>query len=69
MRNRGLRRRAGVGASVLSAKVGPAYQDLRDVSDRAIDSRVKNLRHKLDAAVPGIDWIKSVYGIGYRNEP
>jgi len=45
------------------------HQDLRDVSDRAIDSHVKNLRRKIDAAVPGTDCIKSVYGVGYRFEP
>jgi two-component system response regulator BaeR len=37
-----------------------------DVTDRAIDSHVKNLRRKLDAALPGVDAIHAIYGIGYR---
>ena len=40
--------------------------DGRDVSDRAIDSHIKNLRRKLDAVDPGCDCIASVYGVGYR---
>jgi two-component system response regulator BaeR len=36
------------------------------VTDRAIDSHVKNLRKKLDAALPGVDAIRSIYGLGYR---
>jgi two-component system response regulator BaeR len=45
------------------------HQDFRDVSDRAIDSHIKNLRRKIDAAAPGLDCIHSVYGVGYRFEP
>jgi two-component system response regulator BaeR len=37
-----------------------------DVADRAIDSHVKNLRRKLDAVLPGVDAIHSIYGLGYR---
>jgi two-component system response regulator BaeR len=37
-----------------------------DVTDRAIDSHVKNLRRKLDAAMPGAEPIHSIYGLGYR---
>ncbi|WP_036168872.1 response regulator [Massilia sp. 9096] len=37
-----------------------------DVTDRAIDSHVKNLRRKLDAAMPGVEAIHSIYGLGYR---
>jgi two-component system response regulator BaeR len=37
-----------------------------DVADRAIDSHVKNLRRKLDAALPGVDAIHAIYGLGYR---
>ena len=37
-----------------------------DVSERAIDSHVKNLRRKLAAALPGVDVLESVYGLGYR---
>ena len=46
-----------------------AYSDYRDVSDRAIDSHIKNLRRKLDATAPHYRWIHSVYGVGYRFEP
>ena len=45
------------------------YVDYRDVSDRAVDSHIKNLRRKLDDALPGRELIHSVYGIGYRYEP
>jgi two-component system response regulator BaeR len=37
-----------------------------DVADRAIDSHVKNLRRKLDAALPGVEAIHAIYGLGYR---
>ena len=42
------------------------YSDYRVVSDRAVDTHVKNLRRKLANASGGEDMIKSVYGIGYR---
>jgi two-component system response regulator BaeR len=42
------------------------HLELRDVSDRAIDSHVKNLRRKIEAADPGCECIASVYGVGYR---
>ncbi|MCU0989262.1 MAG: response regulator [Xanthomonadales bacterium] len=42
------------------------YPDYRVVSDRAVDTHVKNLRKKLDAAAPGAELIESVYGLGYR---
>lgn len=44
-----------------------AYRDHRVVSDRTVDSHVKNLRRKLTDA--GFDPITSVYGVGYRLEP
>ena len=37
-----------------------------DVADRTIDSHIKNLRRKLDAALPGVEAIHSIYGLGYR---
>lgn len=43
-----------------------AYRDHRVVSDRTVDSHVKNLRRKLADA--GFDPIASVYGVGYRLE-
>lgn len=45
-----------------------AYDPDQDVSDRVIDSHVKNLRKKLAQALPGKDLIHSVYGVGYRYE-
>jgi two-component system, OmpR family, response regulator BaeR len=42
------------------------HSDLRDVSDRAIDSHVKNLRRKIEAVDSGCNCIASVYGVGYR---
>jgi len=43
-----------------------AHGDLRDVSDRAIDTHVKNLRRKLQSVRADDDCIASVYGVGYR---
>ena len=45
------------------------HADLRDVSDRDIDSHVKNLRRKIAAVDPCCDCIASVYGVGYRFDP
>jgi two-component system response regulator BaeR len=45
------------------------YDDHRVVSDRTVDSHVKNLRRKLAAAAPGEELLSSVYGVGYRLEP
>ncbi len=45
-----------------------ARQDSLDVTDRAVDSHIKNLRRKIAAALPGVDAISSVYGLGYRFE-
>ena len=42
------------------------HEDQRDVSDRAIDSHIKNLRRKLEQAGTGDAGISSVYGVGYR---
>lgn len=41
------------------------YHDHRVVTDRTVDSHVKNLRRKLEAAAPGDDPIRSIYGVGY----
>lgn len=41
------------------------YDDRRVVTDRAVDSHVKNLRRKLALVRPGDDLIRSVYGVGY----
>ena len=42
------------------------YSDYRVVSDRAVDTHIKNLRRKLQAVVPQLDLIESIYGVGYR---
>jgi two-component system response regulator BaeR len=42
------------------------YVDGRVVSDRTVDSHVKNLRKKLVAATGEEDWIRSIYGVGYK---
>jgi two-component system response regulator BaeR len=42
------------------------HEDFRDVSDRAIDSHIKNLRRKLEQAGTIDCIITSVYGVGYR---
>jgi two-component system response regulator BaeR len=44
------------------------YLDHRIVSDRTIDSHIKNLRRKLERARPHHKMLRSVYGIGYKIE-
>ncbi|SHO56676.1 response regulator [Vibrio quintilis] len=44
------------------------YDDGRIVTDRTIDSHIKNLRKKIMTVSEECDWIKSVYGVGYRFE-
>jgi two-component system, OmpR family, response regulator BaeR len=45
------------------------YTDERIVSDRTIDSHIKKLRRKIEAADPTMTIIHSVYGVGYKFEP
>ncbi|RMH14192.1 MAG: response regulator [Gammaproteobacteria bacterium] len=45
-----------------------AYPDQRIVSDRTIDSHIKNLRKKLDDVGSGQVQIHSIYGVGYKIE-
>lgn len=45
-----------------------AYQDSQNVSDRIIDSHIKNIRRKIAAVQPDADVIHSIYGVGYRFE-
>jgi two-component system, OmpR family, response regulator BaeR len=42
------------------------HEDMRDTSDRTIDSHIKNLRRKLEQAGASRVDIASVYGVGYR---
>ncbi len=44
------------------------YDDHRIVSERTIDSHMKNLRRKLAKAAPDRELLESVYGVGYRLE-
>jgi two-component system response regulator BaeR len=44
------------------------YPDHRIVSSRTIDGHVKKLRRRLAAVRPDEEWIRSVYGVGYRLE-
>jgi two-component system response regulator BaeR len=45
------------------------HEDFRDVSDRVIDSHIKNLRRKIDNVRAAGSGIVSVYGVGYRFDP
>ena len=45
-----------------------ARGDALDVSDRTVDTHIKNLRRKLAEHAPDADVIASVYGVGYRLE-
>lgn len=45
-----------------------SYADDRIVSDRTIDSHIKNLRHKLSDVSDADEVIHSIYGIGYKFE-
>lgn len=44
------------------------HEDQRDISDRAVDSHIKNIRRKLAQAEAHEVAIASVYGVGYRFE-
>jgi len=44
------------------------YDDYRVVTDRTIDSHIKNLRRKLEALDNDQPFIRAVYGMGYRWE-
>jgi len=44
------------------------YSDNRIVSDRTIDSHIKKLRQKLKKLDSNVEYVHSVYGIGYKFE-
>lgn len=44
------------------------HEDERDISDRTVDTHVKNLRHKLQKIAGKKEIIQSVYGVGYKIE-
>lgn len=41
------------------------YVEELDVTERAVDSHIKNLRRKMNQAQVGPEWIRSVYGVGF----
>ena len=43
-----------------------AYPDMRNISDRAVDAHVKNIRNKIKRLNISVSVIESVYGAGYR---
>jgi two-component system response regulator BaeR len=51
-----------------SQLVEALYADFRVVSDRTVDSHIKNLRKKIRTIRPAPEVIRSVYGIGYKCE-
>jgi len=55
-------------ASSRDQLLGRIYDDRRVVTDRTIDSHIKNLRRKLAEAGGSEDWIRSIYSVGYRME-
>ncbi|TRW49064.1 response regulator [Aliidiomarina halalkaliphila] len=46
--------------------ISAAYDDHRVVSDRTVDSHIKNLRNKLHSAGAPTTIIQAVYGVGYK---
>lgn len=44
------------------------HDDHRVVSDRVVDSHIRNLRRKLEQIDPDCDPIRAVYGVGFRLE-
>ncbi|MGY0196205.1 response regulator [Leptothrix sp. BB-4] len=44
------------------------HDDSRALNDRTVDSHVKNLRRKIEQIRPGVEAIRSIYGVGYRLE-
>ncbi|WP_413737591.1 two-component system response regulator BaeR [Sodalis sp. RH21] len=50
------------------ALLNQLYDDYRVVTDRTIDSHIKNLRRKLENLADDVVFIRAVYGMGYRWE-
>ena len=44
------------------------YEDSRAISDRTVDSHIKNLRRKVREFQPREEVIRTVYGVGYKLE-
>lgn len=49
--------------------IDSVYSDYRVLSDRTVDSHIRNLRKKLRKLCPQTDLIHSIYGLGYKYEP
>jgi len=65
-----LRTLAGAPGRVFSRNqlLDSLYTDHRVVTDRTVDSHIKNLRRKLDQVSPEQELIRSIYGVGYKLE-
>ena len=50
------------------ALLNAMHQEFRDISERAIDTHIKNVRRKLKLMVPGRGFIHAMYGVGYYFE-
>jgi DNA-binding response OmpR family regulator len=48
---------------------GAVWDETYRKSDRSVDVYVAKLRHKLDHAQPGVRFIHTHFGFGYRLEP
>ena len=44
------------------------YDDHRVVTERTVDTHIKNLRKKMEAITPDEEVIRSIYGVGYKLE-
>ena len=42
------------------------HDDYRELTDRAIDAHIKNIRKKISIYIDDIEVIQSVYGVGYK---
>lgn len=49
--------------------MGAAYPEDLYVTDRSIDSHIKRIRKKIQAADPGFSGIETIYGLGYKFIP
>ncbi len=46
--------------------INKAYSDNHFITDRTIDSHIKNIRQKLASVDPDADIIETIYGVGYK---
>ena len=50
------------------ALLNAMHQEFRDISERAIDTHIKNVRRKVKLLAPGRGFIHAMYGVGYYFE-